>query len=233
MTHLKPATYPEYRNFDGKYVRISQLNLDDLDDFYQKIHGTQEKEAVWRYLPYGPFATVDRMKSFYQTYLDAKDKVIYSVHAIKNNALVGITCLEDINPQMATVEVASVLYCPEAQKSEANTETVYTLMAYCFEDLGYRRISWRCNYHNHASKRSALRLGFEFEGIFYNHMIAKNENRDTAWFGLIDQRWPMVKENIQQWLDQDNPSERASLFKQNSRVPCYSMISMKESALTK
>jgi RimJ/RimL family protein N-acetyltransferase len=46
------------------------------------------------------------------------------------------------------------------------------------------------------SKRAAKRLGFEYEGLFRNHMISRNENRDTAWFSIIDSEWNEKKKNI-------------------------------------
>ncbi len=54
-----------------------------------------------------------------------------------------------------------------------------------------------------AVKR-VLRLGFKFEGIFYNHMIFKGKNRDTAWYAILDSDWPAVRGNIAAWLGDDN-----------------------------
>jgi len=45
-----------------------------------------------------------------------------------------------------------------------------------------------------------IRLGFSFEGIFRQHFIIKNRNRDTAWFAMMDRDWPDIKANIKQWL---------------------------------
>ena len=43
---------------------------------------------------------------------------------------------------------------------------------------------------NEPSKRSAERFGFKSEGVFRQHMIVKGENRDTAWYSIIDTEWP-------------------------------------------
>src|SRR5262245_66519813 len=66
--------------------------------------------------------------------------------------------------------------------------------------LGYRRMQWRCNALNAASRAAARRLGFRFEGIFYNHMIFKGRNRDTAWYSILDDEWPEVREILEKWL---------------------------------
>ncbi|OGO95441.1 MAG: hypothetical protein A3F41_01870 [Coxiella sp. RIFCSPHIGHO2_12_FULL_44_14] len=224
----KKAMLPIYKDFYGQYVILKKLDLEELDLLYEKTHGSDELITVWQYLPYGPFNSPEEMKQFYANYLTSSTKLVFCVHSAKTQEPIGITCLEDINPDMGTIEVASVLYCKSVQKTEANTETVYLLMKHCIQELGYRRIAWRCNSNNEASKRSALRLGFEFEGIFYNHMIVKNGNRDTAWFGLIDQRWPPVSKNLETWLYHSKPEHRGSLFQLNTMVKGYSNVIMKD-----
>src|SRR5262249_34808926 len=54
----------------------------------------------------------------------------------------------------------------------------------------YRRMQWRCNALNEKSRAAARRLGYRFEGIWYNHMIVKGRNRDTAWYSILDTEWP-------------------------------------------
>ena len=78
------------------------------------------------------------------------------------------------------------------------------MLRYLFDDLGYRRVEWKCNNRNEASKNAARRLGFQYEGLFRQHMVIKGENRDTAWFSMIDGEWPTRKANLQRWLYQDD-----------------------------
>ena len=52
--------------------------------------------------------------------------------------------------------------------------------------------------------RATRRLGFRFEGIWFNHMIVKGRNRDTAWFSMTDYDWPVIRSKIQGWLDPAN-----------------------------
>ena len=59
-----------------------------------------------------------------------------------------------------------------------------------FDELGYRRLEWKCDALNEASMRAARRFGFTYEGTFRQHMVVKGRNRDTAWFALLDRDWP-------------------------------------------
>ena len=90
------------------------------------------------------------------------------------------------------------------QRTSLGTEAQYLFARYIFEMLGYRRYEWKCNTRNAPSWRAAERFGFTFEGIFRQHMIAKGQNRDTAWFSMLDREWPARKKAFEQWLDPQN-----------------------------
>jgi len=49
-----------------------------------------------------------------------------------------------------------------------------------------------------------VRFGFTFEGIFRQHMVVKDSNRDTVWFSILDSEWPTLKPAFERWLDPGN-----------------------------
>jgi RimJ/RimL family protein N-acetyltransferase len=65
----------------------------------------------------------------------------------------------------------------------------------------YSRVEWKCDALNTRSRAAAERLGFQFEGIFRQHMLVKGKNRDTAWYSIIDSEWPTTKTMLQQKLN--------------------------------
>ena len=65
-------------------------------------------------------------------------------------------------------------------------------------------MQWRCNALNEKSRAAARRLGYRFEGIWYNHMIVKGRDRDTAWYSILDTEWPAIRSTIRAWLDREN-----------------------------
>jgi RimJ/RimL family protein N-acetyltransferase len=109
-----------------------------------------------------------------------------------------------IDQANGVVEVGNILMTPALQRTTAATEAMYLMARHVFEDLGYRRYEWKCNALNEPSRRAALRYGFTFEGIFRQHMIVKSQNRDTAWFSLLDHEWPARKRAFEAWLNPAN-----------------------------
>ena len=93
---------------------------------------------------------------------------------------------------------------PELQRTPPATEAIFLLAEHAFDELGYRRLEWKCNALNEPSRRAAIRFGFEFEGVFKNHRVVKGRNRDSAWFAITDARWPAVRAGFEAWLSPDN-----------------------------
>ena len=60
---------------------------------------------------------------------------------------------------------------------------------------------------NARSRAAALRLGFQFEGIFRQHRIVNGRNRDTAWFSILDTEWAPIRAAMEKWLSWEE-SER-------------------------
>jgi RimJ/RimL family protein N-acetyltransferase len=89
------------------------------------------------------------------------------------------------------------------QRTRPATEAIYLCGDYGFK-LGYRRFEWKCNNRNEPSKRAAVRYGFQYEGLFRQHQVVKGQNRDTAWYSIIDTEWPARKAAFERWLDAAN-----------------------------
>jgi len=37
--------------------------------------------------------------------------------------------------------------------------------------------------------------------VFRQAAVHKGRDRDTAWYAVIDQEWPLLREAFQRWLD--------------------------------
>jgi RimJ/RimL family protein N-acetyltransferase len=124
----------------------------------------------------------------------------FTVISKELNQRVGMMSICNIIPQMKTLELGNIWYSPIVHFSKVNTEVVYLMLSEIFDKLKYRRVEWKCDALNARSRAAALRLGFSFEGIFRQHFIIKNRNRDTAWFAMIDKHWSDIKTNMEKWL---------------------------------
>ena len=128
---------------------------------------------------------------------------------------VGVVSYLNIVAPDRRIELGHIWYVPAAQRGRANTETAYLLMRQAFDELGYRRVEWKCDALNARSRAAAERLGFTFEGVFRQHMIVKGRNRDTAWFSMTDTEWPARRAAIERgWRPMTRARSRCGTSRQ-------------------
>ncbi len=202
---------PRQTTYEGKFLVLSPVNPEtDAEELYQCSHGSARKEQIWTYMSYGPFDSVQNMRRWLEVRTKSKDPLFFTVYHRKSKHRVGMVSFLNIVSDMRRLELGHIWYSLDAQRSSVNTEAIYLMLCEAFDRLKYRRVEWKCDSSNERSRLAALRLGFQFEGIFRQHMIVKGRNRDTAWYSLVDSEWVQVKQNMELWLYQ-NPNRELSL----------------------
>lgn len=119
------------------------------------------------------------VREFYDTEFGAsKESCLYAVIDKVNNTnnaatagstYAGVICLSATNLAKASTEIG-VMTFPAYQRTHVSTNAIGLLLQWTLDPpalggLGLRRVEWRTNSGNTASRRTALRMGFEFEGI--------------------------------------------------------------------
>jgi RimJ/RimL family protein N-acetyltransferase len=171
---------------------------------WQAVRGHDE---LWSWMSDGPYAAEEDFRRSIEAKQAAGNAVFLAILPATTGLAAGYASFMRIEPEHGVVEVGNVLYSPALQRTPAATEAMYLMAGYIFDLLGYRRYEWKCNAGNEASRSAALRLGFRFEGIFRQHMVIKDTNRDTAWFAMMDHEWPARRQGLQAWLDPANFDE--------------------------
>jgi len=201
-----PPEAPSTITATGHFCRLEPLNAKaHASDLYAANSEDITPES-WTYLPYGPFISEQEYTQWLTEQTNKPDQRFYSIIDLRTEKPVGLAAYLNIKPNAGSIEVGHLKFSPKMQRTPLSTEAMYLMMAHAF-DLGYRRYEWKCNNYNEPSKKAALRLGFEFEGVFRQALIVKGHNRDTAWFSVIDAEWPLLKTGFEQWLSPDNFDE--------------------------
>ena len=203
----KPYVFPKHETVNGKLVQLIPLHPEQADQLFESIGGDRNA-ALYEYMPYGPYSDSDIavFRKQVEQFAKGKDPQFYTIVDLKTGQLMGWASFLRIDEKYRTIEIGHVLYSPALQRTRAATELQYLLADKAFQE-GYRRLEWKCNAVNTASRRAALRLGYSFEGVFRQHMIVKGRNRDTAWFSILDKEWPSRKKALESWMDESNFDE--------------------------
>lgn len=185
----------------GRFVRLEPL---DHEIHAEALHqANSADQAIWDYLPYGPFETLAEYRSWVQGVTSSDDPRFFAVRVLETGRVAGVLSYLRITPEAGSIEVGHINFAAELQRTVAATEAVYLLMQWAF-DAGYRRFEWKCNALNLGSRRAAQLFGFSYEGVFRHATVSKGRNRDTAWFACIDKEWPVLNAAYERWLDPAN-----------------------------
>jgi RimJ/RimL family protein N-acetyltransferase len=201
----KPARRPERAPLEGETVRLEPVDPGrHAGDLFAASGGAP---ALWDYLAYGPFPNQHVFTEWLKERAASDDPLFYAVVDRDSGTARGMASLMRIDPQNGVIETGHIWFAPVLQRTRQATEAIYLLARHSFDDLGYRRFEWKCDSLNQASRRAAQRFGFVFEGVFRQHMVIKDRNRDTAWFSILDGEWPVVRAAFEAWLAPENFDE--------------------------
>ena len=196
------ARMPGAAPLRGAYVVLERLDAD--------AHGAQLWAAqaagdpkLWDYLPYGPWGE-DRaaFDEHLRAQAGASDPWFYAV--VVDGRAQGVVSFLRGDAANGVIEIGHVWFGAALQRTVAATETVHLLARHAFDELGVRRLEWKCDAANARSRAAAQRFGFTYEGTFRQHLIVKGRNRDTAWFSIVDGEWPAVRAAFDAWLAPEN-----------------------------
>lgn len=199
---FQPPQRPDGLTLTGRFVTVAPLRAADAGPLFSAFAG---EDALWDYMPVGPFADEGALALWLDRAESSSDPVFFGF-APRGAPPNGFGSFLRIAPEAGSIEVGFLAFSPALQRTIASTEAMYLMMKWAFE-AGYRRYEWKCNALNLASRRAAQRLGLSFEGVFRQHMIVKGRNRDTAWFAAIDREWPALSAAFETWLDPANFDE--------------------------
>jgi RimJ/RimL family protein N-acetyltransferase len=194
---------PQRAVLDGRYVRLEPVGPQHLDGLWAASRDADGPER-YRWLFETAPASRDAMAAWIAGAAAKDDPLCFAVIDKATGRAEGRQSLMRIVPKDGVIEVGGVFWGPRLAKTRMATEALYLHARYAFETLGNRRFEWKTNNRNEASKRAAQRFGFTPEGVFRQHMIIKGENRDTAWFSMLDSEWPGRKAGFEAWLDPAN-----------------------------
>jgi len=200
-----PWEAPARAPYDGRYARLEPIDpATHMADLWAATHDLPDVDRTWDYLGYGPFASPKSFSDWLGACAATTDPLFFAIRDGRTGRAAGMASYLRISPPTGNIEIGHIWFGPALRNSREATEALYLMMRHALDDLGYRRLEWKCDALNAPSRRAAARLGFAYDGIFHQHLIVKGRNRDTAWFSILDYEWPAIRANFEAWLAPDN-----------------------------
>ncbi len=202
----RPAKGPPERTaLEGRSLRLEPI--DPARHVADLFAASADDPALWTYMPYGPFEDPAQMEEWLEGCARSDDPLFMARVETADNRAAGMASFLNIRPAHGVIELGHIWFSQQLRRRRPATEAIFLMLCAAFDDLGYRRVEWKCDAANAASRSAALRFGFVYEGIFRQHLIVKGRNRDTAWFAILDRDWPALRSGFEAWLDPANFDE--------------------------
>lgn len=110
---------------------------------------------------------------------------------------VGSTSFGNIALAHQRLEIGWTWIEKAVQGTGLNQQCKFLLLSYAFEELGLKRVEFKIDDRNIASKKAVQKIGGQQEGILRSHtLMGDGFRRDTTYFGILSADWPKLKAQI-------------------------------------
>jgi len=182
----------------GRIVRLEPLTQEHADDLWE----ASRDPRVWRWLPVVQPRTRDEWQAWmddaFHRVADGLDLAFATVLVATGHA-VGSTRFLALRPEHGSLEIGWTWLTPAAWGTGANAEAKLLQLEHAFDVLGCRRVEFKTDALNERARPALAGLPAAFEGIHRKHMLVRGgQNRDSAWYSVVDDEWPVVREALRQ-----------------------------------
>ena len=185
---LSPTT------LENAFVRLDPL---------EERHREPRREAgndpdLWR------FANVNLDNTNFDAWIDHRltetvksGDLTWAVFDKASNSYAGSTSYLAVVLAHKRLEIGWTWYAKRVWAGPVNPSCKRLLLAHGFDTLGMNRMELKADARNQRSCKAMERFGAKFEGIHRSHMVRPDGRlRDTAWFSVIAEEWPGVRDGL-------------------------------------
>jgi RimJ/RimL family protein N-acetyltransferase len=184
---------------EGRRVRLEPLREDHLADLSRVAFDP----ALWQWTIMGP-QDEPGLRRWLETALANADAGIerpFATIDLASGRAVGSSRFLSIVPEHRRLEIGWTWVGSDFQRTGANREAKLLQLTHAFETLEANRVEFKTHWRNERSRTALAGIGATFEGILRNHMIMPDGSiRHSAYFSVIADEWPDVKERLQAGL---------------------------------
>jgi RimJ/RimL family protein N-acetyltransferase len=186
---------------EGRVVRLEPL----ARRHERGLFGAAQDWRIWRWMPYDASESSETFHAWLEDALAASEAGTEGAFATVDAGTgepVGSSRYLALRPEHKGLEIGWTWLAPAYWRTGANVEAKLLMLEHAFEDLGCLRVEFKTDTRNEISRGALAALPAQSEGIFRKHMLVRGgERRDSAYYSIIDDEWPEVRDNLGRRLD--------------------------------
>jgi len=174
---------------EGRFVLLEPLGPEHVEG----LRAAAADERIWTWM-----VTRD-VEEWIADALREEGRQAFAI--LQSGVVVGSSSYMSLAPEHLRLEIGSTWMSPSTWSTGANVEAKYLLLRHAFETLDCSRVEFKTDANNQRARAALAALPAEFEGVHRKHMVVRGgERRDSAWYAVIDDDWPRVKETLERRL---------------------------------
>lgn len=163
---------------------LEPWHAQELAELFQR-----EDHDLYRWLAWEHFEDADSAKGFLEGFAKGRGEGTRRLFGLwLDRALVGGTLYPTINMRSGIAEIGVFLAAP-ARGRGIVTEAVRSMVDHAFDDLGMRRVEWRCSPANLPSRAIPKKLGFTLEGTLRQVFQVREAYLDLEVWAVLREEW--------------------------------------------
>lgn len=179
-----------------------RVRLEPLEPHHEgALWDVAQDERVWRWMRVR--GDLSR-EAFHQWFESMRAPGTYAFATLVEGVPMGHSSYLNVREDDRVLEIGNTWLAVAAWGTGVNREVKLLLLEHAFEDEHFLRVEFKTDANNPRSRAALAGLPAQFEGIFRKHMIVRGgERRDSAWYSVIDDEWPLVKASLRERLGRD------------------------------
>jgi RimJ/RimL family protein N-acetyltransferase len=183
---------------EGRIVRLEPLSASHGPGLW---HASRDPRT-WRWLSVAQPQTEAAWSRWLEQALDAAEEgteVPFATVSQATGEPIGSTRYLNLRPEHRSLEIGWTWLHPASWGTGANAEAKLLQLDHAFGALGCRRVELKTDALNERSRKALEAIGTTFEGVHRKHMLVRDgENRDSAWYAVVDDDWPAVRADLEE-----------------------------------
>lgn len=177
------------------------MRLEPLDEGHaDSLFAAAADPAAFRWIGEPLGASRERFDAWLEEALQAAAAGIEGPYATVDRAtgeVAGSTRFMTWRPADRGVEIGWTWLRPASWRAGLNVEAKLLMLEHAFAGLGCMRVELKTHAANERSRAAMEAMGATFEGVHRKHRLVPGLGvRDSAWFSIVDDEWPAVRERL-------------------------------------
>ena len=179
---------------EGRLVRLEPLERRHAEGLWE----ASRDPRTWRWLSIPQPATPADFDAWVEQALGASAAgAEIPLVTLCHDRVVGSTRFLALRPEHRSVEIGWTWLRPVAWGTGVNVEAKLLMLRHAFEAWSCRRVELKTDARNDRSRGAMEAMGATFEGVNRKHTLVRGgENRDSAWYSVLDEEWPAVERGL-------------------------------------